>query len=191
MAAQLTTQEAFLESILHDEHIILGREMFPFCLEMWCILEALESPLIRQGEIRIEDIQLAVLACSTSSVKEFYRLTRRPSLRQQLWKIVTRGTMVDKALQAFNTYINDYVPMFPRWENTDGGVTHEFKCPEVFLCAARLFSVGHTDHEICREIPLGKILSWKLAMDESKGDPLEYIQSETEMEALKQIEGMS
>lgn len=185
MSATLTTREAFLESILHDDHIILGRLMLPFCLEMWCILEALESPLITGAPITMPDLQLAVIACSTSSTRDFYRLTRRPSFWQRLWKAHTAISSPGEVLRQFNAYIDDYVPQFPRWETEMDG---ECKCPPIFICAAKLLASGQSDYAVSREIPLGKILSWGLAIDEGKGNPLDGIQSELEAEALKELE---
>lgn len=187
MAAKLTTREAFLESVLHGEHIIMGRTMLPFCLEMWCILEALESPLIAGGKIEIEDLQLAIIACSTPSTTEFYRLTRRPSFAQKCWKLITCGQNTLHVLYQFNQYIEDYLPQFPLWDSSDG-FGHEFKCPELFIIAAKLFRAGHSDQDISRNVPLGKLLSWRLAIEEGKGDPLDIIQSDREMEALAQLE---
>lgn len=186
MSADLTTREAFLESVLHDEHSIMGRNMLPFCLEMWCILDALKSPLIVGGKASIADLQMAVIACSTESMKDFYRLTRNPSLRQQIWFYVTRGNLVSTILKQFNAYIEDYVPLFPSWENTEGGYTPEFKCPEIFLCAARLMDRGHSKREVHREMALGEIMAWKLAMDEAKGDPLDHIRSDETTAKLKE-----
>ena len=189
MSASLTTEDAFLESCLHDDYVILGRKMQVFCLEMWCILKALKSPLLIGGTITIKDMQLAVLACSTSSMSEFYQIIRKPTFLQRCWWIITKGMPVAPVLKQFNTYIEDYVPNFPRIENTDGGFAAEFKCPDIFLCAAKLFAAGHSDREISRELALGKLLSWKMAIEESQGNPLDYVPSERDLEAIRLLNG--
>ena len=175
MSAQLTTREAFLESVLHDEHIILGRKMLPFCFEMWCILEALESPLVHSGAITIADLQTAIIACSTPSLSDFYRLTRKPGLCQVFWKSLTIVNPVGDVLEQFNKYVEDYIPIFPKWNNADGGYAREHKSPEIFLIAAQLIDRGHSKEQVYRGFTVGEMIAWKLAMDEAKGDPLDHI----------------
>lgn len=185
MPAQLTTREAFLESVLHDEHIILGRKMLPFCFEMWCILDALDSPLLTSEPNTIEAMQVATIACSTPSLSDFYRLTRNPSLRQSWWKAQTSINYPDVVMSQFNRYVEDYVPLFPRWDNVDGGYTRSHKSPEIFLIAAQLIDRGHSKHEVYRGFTVGEMIAWKLAMDESKGDPLDSIMGD---EAASQMQ---
>jgi len=186
MSAQLTTREAFLESVLHDEHVILGRTMLPFCFEMWCILDALESPVLTSEPNTIEAMQTAIIACSTSSVKDFYRLTRNPSMRQCWWKAQTSIHNPNGVLEKFNRYIEDYIPLFPRWNNADGGFTRDHKSPEIFLIAAQLIDRGHSKEAVYRGFTVGEMIAWKLAMDESKGDPLDHILGDKVAEEMKE-----
>ncbi|MEI9998778.1 MAG: hypothetical protein WDO13_06205 [Verrucomicrobiota bacterium] len=179
MPAELTCREACTEALLNDEHIVCGLRLRPFCLEMWLILTGAESPLVGGGAITIADLQFAALVCATANVEEFYATSRRPNWRWRLWKFIwrTQGQVSDE-LAKFNRYVDDYCPNFPRW-NFDQ--VEPAKCPDVMLCAAKLVAAGQPLHEVKREIPLGEILAWGLAMDEAAGKPLDAIQSDTEL----------
>ena len=180
----LTVAEAFSESVLHDRHLVLGRELHPFCLDHWVLLDALKSPLLTGGKIEITDLQLAVQVCSTSSVQEFYDATLRPAFGWKLWHKITRLFPVPRTLAAFNNYIDDYLPKIPRWQFDFGDET---KCPALFVAAARWIEAGQDPVRV-RRMALGELIAWNLALDEAKGDPLKSVKSAAEIAAEREIE---
>jgi hypothetical protein len=181
---RLTVDEAFAESILHDRHLILGREMKPLCIDHLFILNALKSPLVLGGPIEIQDLQLAVKACSTSTTAEFYDAARRPDFYWRLWTRVTRAFPVPTVLRAFNSYVEDYIPRIPRFNS--GYDDDEVKCPPVFINAGRLVKAGIKPAEV-RRMGIGEITAWVLAIAEGDGDPLKSIPSRAYMEAVAEI----
>lgn len=185
MIPRLTTRDAFLESILHDRHVVLGVTLQPFCLDHWCILDALDSPLLYGGAISIHDLQLAVKACASKSVIEFYDWSRRPGIKWSLWAGFTSSLPVAGNLKNFNNYVEDYVPEFPRWSGESEG--SDLKCPPLFLCAARMVARGH-DSALVRRMPIGELIAWNLACDEATGAPSESLMSDEDHAAVLEIE---
>jgi hypothetical protein len=180
---QLTVAEAFSESVIHDRHVVLGRDLQPFCLDHWEILNALKSPLLYGGKISILDMQLAALACSTGNSMEFYDATLRPHFGMRWWFRITALMPHEPALAAFNAYVDDYIPKFPHWRYDDGD---ESKCPGMFLTAARLVEAGHDPAKV-RRMGIGEMNAWAMALLEAKGDPLKSVKSQAEVEAQREI----
>jgi hypothetical protein len=166
----LTLSEAFTEALIHDRHVILGRDMQPFCIDHVLILEALKSPLIFGGPITIEDMQLAVQACSTDSTFEFYDVSLRPDDRWRLWKKITR--MMPIPLAEWNRYVDDYDPKFLFRRNMDED--QATKCPGMMVTAARLVACGHDPAKV-RRMGIGEMTAWSLAIVEKDGDPLKSV----------------
>jgi len=184
VSTQLTTSEAFTESVIHDRHVILGREMQPFCLDHWELLNAFKSPLIRGGPILTVDLQRAVIACSTGSSQEFYNVILRPNFIQKCGLYCTRGLPVDPLLKAFNDYVDDYAPKFPYWRYTDDDSS---KCPPLYVTAAKLIGAGHNSNQV-RRMGLGEMTAWALAIYESEGNPLKSLKNNIEVEIQREIE---
>ncbi len=173
---KLTARETFLEAFVHGEHFLLGRRLRPFCLRHWLLLEAMESPLLRGGPVEIADLQLAALVCSTRNDAAL----RSRSLRERLWRRVTRLSSVAPWLPKWERYLADYLPLFPMLESPDNGET---KTPPFLLCAARL--LGSFTRDELMNMPLGELLAWGMAKSEAKGHPLDRLMSDFDIEGLK------
>jgi hypothetical protein len=181
MAPKLSTREAFLQSFIHQEYAVFGRELLPFCLRHWLLLVALKSPLILGGTIELEDMRLAVMVCSTRTNREFFAASRFKSLYWKIWKRFTRQLSVTSALRHFNGYIDDYLPDFPFWKNEAD--KSEERVPGFFISAARLLSSCTPD--LILNMPLGEMLAWNLAKNEADGYPNENLMTEFEVDILR------
>lgn len=174
--------QAFLECAIHDEHVILGKKMQPFCLRHYLILLASKNPLLVGGVITRLDLQRALLICSSKSNQEYFSL--KDGWRERYWFSKTAQCHVTKNKNLFNDYIDDYFPSFPMWENEDEG--SEERVPWLFVCGSRLIdSVGI---EGVKNMPLGEMIAWGMAKIEAEGRKIDGLMTETEVAALKEIE---
>ncbi len=173
---KLTAREAFLEAFLHGEHVLLGRRLRPFCLRHWLLLDAMESPLLRGGPVEIGDLQLAALVCSTGNDEAL----RSNTLRERLWRRLTRLSSVAPWLPKWEDYLADYLPLFPLLDAPDRSVT---KTPPFLVCAARL--LGSFSREEILSMPLGELLAWGMAKSEAEGHSLDRLMSDFDIEGLK------
>jgi hypothetical protein len=143
---------------------------------------ALQSPLLLGGKVTITDLRLAVLVCSTSSNKEFFKASTFKSLYWRVWKKFTAYFPVTESLHTFNVYIDDYIPDFPFW-STD--TSESEKVPGFFISAARLL-VSCSPDEIMN-MPLGEVLAWNLAKNETEPvlEPNKNLMTDSEVQILR------
>jgi hypothetical protein len=181
MAPKLSTREAFLQSFIHQEYVVFGRVLLPFCLRHWLLLMALKSPLIFGGKVRLEDMRLAVVVCTTKSNREFFKAAKFSSIYWRIWKRFTKNLSVTEALTHFNRYVEDYLPDFPFWETSGSDV--EERVPGFFISAARLLSSANPDYIL--NMPLGELLAWNLAKNEADGFPNENLMSDYVVDVLR------
>lgn len=163
----LTLTEAFREAFIHDRHVILGREMQPFCIDHIMILEALESPLIMGGTVKIEDAQIAIKLCSTATNQDYLDAALRPDKFWQKWNIVTRSYPIPVFIRAWDEYIDDYAPKIEQFLYDDQDAP---KCPGYILTAAKLVERGHDPAKV-RRMGIGEVTAWALAIMENNPTP--------------------
>ena len=181
MLSSLSTREAFLQSFIHQDYVILGRQLLPFCLRHYLLLMAIRSPFVVGGTIKLEDMRIISLVCSTASNRDFFRAARFDSFYWKLWKRTTRLYSLAKSIQTFNQYIRDYIPSFPRWNTAE--TTEGERVPGLFLAAARMLNGCTPDYVM--NMPLGELLAWNHAIRESTGYPDENLMTDVEYSILK------
>ena len=167
MPSMLTLTEAFREAFIHDRHVIMGREMQPFCIDHIMLLEALDSPLIMGGTVKIEDVQLAVKVCSTGSNAEFFEASLRPSFYWRLWGRVFSRVPVKGLIERWDAYLADYAPKIEQFRYED---QEACKCPGYVLTAAKLVERGHAPATV-RRMGIGELTAWVLAIMENNPTP--------------------
>jgi hypothetical protein len=163
----LTLTEAFREAFLHDRHLIMGREMLPFCIDHIMSLAALGSPLIEGGVVKIEDAQLAVKICSTASNQDYLDAALRPSKYWKKWAGVTRSYPIATFIGLWNDYVEDYAPKIEQFRYEDQDAP---KCPGYILTAAKLVERGHDPAKVKR-MGIGEVTAWALAIMENNPTP--------------------
>jgi len=181
MVPDLSTSEATYESFFNQTHCILGRELLPFSLRHWILLSALGSPLIMGGKVEMHDLLLAVVACSTKTDAEFRDACKFKSLYWRVWKRLSRFANRTEVLHRFNVYVEDYLPSFPFWQNIEA--SEESKIDGFLVRAASLLDSCTPDY--IENMPMGKMLVWAMAKDESKGFPNKNLMSDAEVEILR------
>ena len=191
MPGPLLLSEAFREAFLHDRHVILQREMQPFCMDHIMCLEQLNSPLVMGGSVSIEDVQMGVRICSTASTSEYLEASLRPSRYWRKWANVTRSYPIKTFLVLWNDYIDDYSPKFEmfRMDGQDAS-----KCPPHVLSAARLVERGHDPAKV-RRMGIGEVTAWALAIMENNPtphnpDPLKLVKDDWDVQTAREIAEM-
>lgn len=192
MPSMLTLTEAIHESFLHDRHIILGREMQPFCMDHIMCLERLNSPLIEGGPVTISDAQLAVKICSTATTSEYLDSALRPSKYWKRFNVVTRSYPIPTFIKLWNDYIEDFAPKVEQFRYEDQDPP---KCPSYVLAAARLVERGHDPARV-RRMGIGEVTSWALAIIENNPtptnpNPLKAIKDDWDVQTAREIQAMT
>ena len=183
MAPKLTTFQAYLESFIHDEHVIYGRSMLPFCLRHYTLLSGLKSPLLTGRIVTRSDLQTAVLICSTRTNEEFFNFAKAKKLSEKYWFFKTGGSHVGAGMKSFNYYIEDFLPIFPFWKNDKSA---QERVPWLFVCAARVIDCEGVEKTM--NMGIGQMIAWGMARMESEGKRIEGLMTEEEVQALKEIE---
>lgn len=181
MQVKLSASEATSEAFFNQQHTIFGRELLPFCLRHWMLLTSLQSPFITGGKVELHDMRLAVIVCSTKTDIEFLAACKFSSIYWRLWKKVTSYMDVPIALHAFNTYVDDYLPQFPLFKNEEAGT--EQKLDGFLITAARLLTSCTPDY--IENMPMGKMIAWVMAKNESEGFPNENLMSDSLVQLLR------
>ena len=181
MVPKLSASEATSEAFFNQQHVIYGRELLPFCLRHWILLCTLKSPLIYGGEVKLEDMRLAVIACSTRTDAEFMEACKFKWGYWRLWKKITAFMPIDAAFKSFNTYVEDYLPQFPFWQNCE--TSGESKLDGFLVTAARLLDSCTPDY--IENMPMGKMLVWAMAKNESEGFPNKNLMTDFEVEIFR------
>jgi hypothetical protein len=163
----LTLSEAFREAFIHDRHVIMGRKMQPFCIDHLMSLEALNSPLIMGGQVKIEDAQAAIKLCSTASDQDYFDASLRPDKYWKKWSNVTRSYPLAVFVASWDDYIEDFSPKFEQFRYEDQDAP---KCPGYILTAAKLVERGHDPAKV-RRMGLGEVTAWALAIMENNPTP--------------------
>lgn len=163
----LTLSEAFREAFIHDRHVIMQREMQPFCIDHIMALEELDSPLLSQVEMTIQDAKNAIKICSTSTNQEAIDAMLRPDKYWKKWDNATRSYPGATFISLWNDYIDDYAPKIEqfRYDAQDAP-----KCPGYILTAAKLVERGHDPAKVKR-MGIGEVTAWALAIMENNPSP--------------------
>lgn len=181
MPPTLSVAEAFLEAFVHNEHVLLGRKLRPFCLRHWTLLRALRNRVLFGGIITRQDCFAAALVCSSKSNSEFFSSTNNPTWKDKLWFFKNGNFNVRQFKIQFDAYVSDYLPSFPFWESD---TSDSEKIPGFYIAAARLLDLGE---EAVFEMPLGALLAWGMARIEASGNPIKTLMTEADIEALREI----
>lgn len=184
---RLKLSAAFAEAVLHDEHVVLGRRLDPFCLEHWIALDQLKSPLIHGGPVTITDLRLAVTVCSTRNNADFKRFWVAPRWHEKLWQKLTAKSPAGPLLAEWNRYVDDHYPQFPRQEDLSAEPPAPSKCPSLILACARLVRLGQDEAKV-RRMALGLVIAWCIALTESEGIDDTLLLSDRDIDDLAEIE---
>ena len=167
MPSMLLLSEACREAFIHDKHVIMGREMQPFCCDHLDILLALDSPLVMGGAVTIHDAQIGIKLCSTATNAAYFDATLRPDKYWLKWAKKTVDYPIATFIGLWDRYIDDYSPKFEMFHQDDSEAS---KLPGHILTAARLIERGHEPAKV-RRMAIGEITVWALAIMENNPTP--------------------
>lgn len=181
--------QAFHESWFNASHTVLGRKLHPFCFEDALILGLVESPFLAstKGNVRygLEDLQLAVVICSTDS-REFLDASFRSSpIRAAWWSWRCRRMDLQAECQKFVTFIDDYFAPPQVWtEDSDGS---GLGAPWVVSHVTFLMRHLHISERAAWTMPIGKAL-WYCACVAEQLPGGSQVASAEEQEAMEALD---
>lgn len=187
MPSMLLLSEACREAFIHDRHVIMGREMQPFCCDHLDALLQDKSPLIMGGIVTIADMHFAVKLCSTSNYEDFFDATLRPDKYWLKWVKKTVDYPIATFIGLWDRYVDDYSPKFEMFHQDDSEVS---KMPGHILTAARMVERGHDPAKV-RRMAIGEITAWALAMMENNPTsenprPLKMLKDDWDIETARE-----
>jgi hypothetical protein len=175
----------FLESLVNNEHVVLGRRLDPYCFNHVLVL-AIDNNGFYHGNVipNWADLAMAVEICSSPVEKFLYPGRKsvfevlRRAFGQYLWGWwIRRRFNLEKEFAKFLAYQEDFDqrPLFWQDENSEG---KSMKAPWVFAIANLIEVHSNMRHEEIMTAPLGLML-WKSA---SIAELMGYSKSEIESE---------
>ena len=195
--------ERFRESWFNTSHVVLGRALHPFCLYDALILSTEKSPFICEDEDRgattfsLQDLQLAVLVCSTDHrvfLEARLCKTWLDKLRMKLFGRRSRMICKDQRSlehqgKLFSTYLRDYNSGPQLWEGDDGedrGLP-EMKTPWLLAYVVRLIRSTTFRPEEVWTMPIGQVFWYVTVLAEQTGTKSIDIVSPEEEAAMKEL----
>jgi hypothetical protein len=160
----MTNAALLFESFVNVKHIILGKELKPFSLFHLLWLYHIQSPLVETNKAAtIQDLELAVLICSSSSNEQIFslldnkHLARLKRLRLALWRRKNRKRNLETELKKFLVYNDDYISL-PEFYSKEGADKNE-KLPWILLHISALVKTTGWGLDKVLLMPVG-LLVW-------------------------------
>lgn len=158
----------YLYALLAVPPKVLGKQLVPLTLGHCWILDTLNSPLIRGGQIELADILLCVIVCSMPW-RHALDVLQYDRLEQRAEELGAQATELDihSARHELVKYIS-YYAQAPERQNTTStqmGVT----VPWYFCLIISLFRLGF-DEERAWNCEVGKALCYQAAASYMDGD---------------------
>jgi len=178
-----------------EDHVLMKRQLRPFCLDYQFWLEAVDSPLLTGGEISLMDLEVASRICTSDYGQGKYvniniekDLQRQP-WRKLKWALSVIRTDVDAEMEAFHTYIQDYSSspetIYDK-QQKDGKVYHSF--PPAMSVASILMEGNFEggNREAIWTCPLGEAYWYSTAFLRNRGEDVKLL-TEHDREFMEQL----
>ena len=153
---------------------MLGRVVYPFCLKHRVRLMALESPLVREGEITPADLMVAVMICAEEPIGDFsladkWRVLRMTSDRKRF----------ERELERFIAYVQ--ISAWPKFWEKEGAEKGDAggAMPWPLSVVAGLISSGIPEQRAW-EMPECQAVWYSCAFAKAKGVDLNVLSTEEE-----------
>ena len=153
---------------------MLGRVVYPFCLKHRVRLMALESPLVREGEITPADLMLAVMICAEEPIGEFSLLDKWRVLR-----MTSDRKRFEAELARFIAYVQ--ISAWPKFWEKEGTSKEDAggSMPWPLSVIAGLVSNGIPEQRAW-EMPECQAVWYSCAFAKAKGVDLNVLSTEEE-----------
>ncbi len=176
--------DSFYEAFINTTHKVLGRKLKPFCLRQCLFLEAIDSPVMKiiageQIAIKREDLELAVLICSSDSdvLDTLYKANTLATFAMRFHSF-KRGTT------KFLSYLTDFLAFPDMWDRTEHKST--INAPWILSKATLLLTKTTLNLEQIWTLPLGELMWYIASFGEQEG--VAQILSDEENNAIKEAE---
>lgn len=153
---------------------MLGRVVYPFCLKHRVRLVAVDSPLVREGQITPADLMLAVQICAEEPIGDFsladkWRVMRMTSDRRRF----------DRELERFIAYVQ--ISAWPKFWEKEGKAGEDAggSMPWPLSVVAALVSNGIPEQRAW-EMPECQAVWYSCAFAKAKGVDLNVLSTEEE-----------
>lgn len=190
--------ERFRESWFNREHVVLGRQLHPFCLYDALILSEFQSPFIveqskdKPSVYTLEDLQTAVLVCSSSpEVFLGAKLIRFRWDVLRMWWFGVRSRRICSSLEAFRhqgklfgAYLRDYSSPPEFWEEEDSDIS---RLPWILSNAVHLLRTTNMTREEIWSMPLGQVFWYSATIAIQTGTTKAEIMTPEEEAAMKEL----
>jgi hypothetical protein len=160
-AAFTSNRDKFLECFANVPHFLLGKKLQPLCLLHFLWLEHIGSPLVETSKaIKISDLELAALICSSHSSAEILSKLSANTLQRRFWRFCNGFRNPEKETRRFLAYQDDYCSL-PDFGDS-GGEKNE-TIPWLLLQAASLIKETGWSEETVFTYPIGKLIWFNVA----------------------------
>lgn len=161
----MNNADIFFETLVNVRHEVLGLELKPFCILHLLWLQHIASPLfLTSKRIEIQDVEIAVIICSSSSSEEILAKLNPSSFWQRhlrkRWHRRNRREDLGRIVKQFLAYQDDYCSLpqlFTKDENRDE------KLPWLLLYTTGLIKATGWNLEKVLALPLGQVIWLNIA----------------------------
>ena len=192
----LNMNRRFLESLINNEHVVLGRVLHPYSFNDVLILSIDESPFYTGAPVvpRWDDLAVAVEICS-SPIEQFLRPSRKSIFAsimtlaaQYAWGWwIRRRYNLEEEFAKFIEYQKDFDQRPTFWTDDSGESGKTLKAPWVYSVACLIEAHSNMRHEEIMSAPIGLML-WKSAtIAELFGYTKAEMESEEDMKAIEAL----
>lgn len=159
ISAEFTSnKDKLLECFVNTTHYLLGKKLKPLCLLHFLWLENIGSPLVETSKtIKLHDLELAALICSSSSSAEILSKLQSKSLGGRFWRFCNGFRDLEKETRAFLAYQDDYCAL-PEFGESGGEGENNEVIPYLLLQAASLIRETGWDEKTVFTYPIGKLV---------------------------------
>lgn len=160
----------FLASILVVPPVVLGVSLRPFCCGHAVLLEAIESPFLRGGNVDREDLIIAVWICSRSFEDGRTQLTgdRGKLLKEcEAWGATVGAWDFDASNAAFQNYLAAHLKAPEKWKSK---ASRGCRAPWPLTVAAGIMMHLRIGESEAWNMPMQMALWYFAAIAEANGD---------------------
>lgn len=174
--------------LLHDPVIVLGRRLLPLSLWHICMLKEQDSPYITGGEVKIQDLAIAVLICSMNRETFSHFMSDEKSMQKAAddmvdsWLLKKEGDQRE-CFATFLAYINASFNAPEFWEEEKSNqIKDRLRCPiEWHLIIMLLKERICNTEEDAWNYSYQRAVCWRAVISEANGsrnyiDPLDRMQ---------------
>lgn len=178
----------FQQAVLAEPPILLKRQLLPFSIGHYFLLDALNSPFIESGQVTLADCLLLIGVCSRNFMDAvaFVQSLSDPTTKQLFasWGTDCGVVNVAELAKTIELYLKHFGSAPDFWEEDD---SKPARLPLCLVLTTALMGKLHFNHDAAWNFPLGQAIWYAVATAEDAG---ERVVTDDEASLLEKAKGL-